>query len=208
MDYEKGEIPAFDRGKKLIVFCSHRHPDHFNPEIFTRFRDYPQVEYVLSQDIPLNPGYRKKYGIDERQVGQITTVKANQEYVLDGGIRLRTLKSTDCGVAFLLNYEGKCIYHAGDLNWWHWEGEDKQYNRNMAANFKREMEKLRGIHIDVACVPLDPRLGDAYWWGLDWLVKTADVDQIYPMHFGDEPQVVERFLQEAVSEAYREKIRR
>lgn len=32
--------------------------------------------------------------------------------------------STDEGVAFLVTAEGRTVFHAGDLNWWHWEGED------------------------------------------------------------------------------------
>lgn len=212
IDYYKGNIPAFDRRKKVFVFASHKHQDHFNPEVFAYFREFPSAEFVLSSDIPVTPGYIAKYGADERQAARITRVRANREYELEDGhggrIFLRTLKSTDCGVAFLLNYRGKCIYHAGDLNWWHWEGDDKQWNNNMAANFKRELEKLRGAHIDIACAPLDPRLGDAYWWGLDWLMRTARVERVYPMHFGDDAQVIDRFLGDEASEPYREKISR
>lgn len=210
IDYYKGEIPAFDREKKLIVFASHVHQDHFNPKIFEMFRDYREVEFVLSRDISLKPNFRLKYGMDDKQFESTRVVKTSEVYLLDDGdggeIHLQTLKSTDAGVAFLLEYQGKRIYHAGDLNWWHWEGEDKQWNNNMAAKFKREMEKLQGLHLDVACVPLDPRLENAYWWGMDWLMKTAEVDKVYPMHYGDNAEVIDRFLQESVSEGYREKI--
>lgn len=210
IDYYKGDIATFDREKKLFVFSSHVHHDHFNQEIFTMFRDVKDVEYVLSRDVSLKPNFRLKYGMSDEQFARTTSVRANQEYLFPDGcggeIRLRTLKSTDCGVAFILEYQGLRIYHAGDLHWWHWEGEDKQWNNNMAASFKREMEKLRGLHLDVACVPLDPRLEDAYWWGLDLLMKTAEVDKVYPMHYGDHPEVVDRFLQDPVSESYREKI--
>ncbi|MBQ8815441.1 MAG: MBL fold metallo-hydrolase [Lachnospiraceae bacterium] len=210
IDYYRGEIPDFDREKKLFVFSSHVHHDHFNPEVFDRYCDYPQVEYILSKDISLKPNFRKKYGMDEEQFSRTTPVKADEEYSFDDGwgetICLKTLKSTDAGVAFILEYQGKRIYHAGDLHWWHWEGEDKQWNNNMAASFKREMEKLRGLHLDVAFVPLDPRLEDAYWWGLDFLMKTAEVDLVYPMHYSDEPEVIDRFRQDPVSETYRHKI--
>ncbi len=37
------------------------------------------------------------------------------------GAEIRTLRSTDEGVAFVVHYAGKTIYHAGDLNWWHWK---------------------------------------------------------------------------------------
>ena len=33
-DYFKGDLPYFDKKKEVIVFCSHFHEDHFNPQIF------------------------------------------------------------------------------------------------------------------------------------------------------------------------------
>ena len=33
-DYYEGALPALSHEKQLYVFASHRHPDHFNPEIF------------------------------------------------------------------------------------------------------------------------------------------------------------------------------
>ena len=34
-DYYQGEIPRLRQDKPLFVFVSHRHSDHFNPEIFS-----------------------------------------------------------------------------------------------------------------------------------------------------------------------------
>ena len=48
---------------------------------------------------------------------------------------LKTLKSTDEGVAFLLNYIGNTVYHAGDLNLWVWKEESREYNEDMEARF-------------------------------------------------------------------------
>ena len=39
------------------------------------------------------------------------------------GLVIRALPSTDEGVAFDIDYQGRRIYHAGDLNWWAWSGE-------------------------------------------------------------------------------------
>ena len=33
--------------------------------------------------------------------------------------RITTFESTDIGVAYLVEIDGRLIYHAGDLNWWH-----------------------------------------------------------------------------------------
>ena len=34
-DYYKGELPEMDPGKKLLVFVSHAHYDHYRKEIFS-----------------------------------------------------------------------------------------------------------------------------------------------------------------------------
>lgn len=74
-----------------------------------------------------------------------------------GELKIRTLKSTDVGVAFLVETDKKKIYHAGDLNWWHWQGEEKYWNNNMASNYKRSVDQLDGETLDAAFLPLDPR---------------------------------------------------
>ena len=66
------------------------------------------------------------------------------------GIRVRTLPSTDEGVAFWIEYQGIVIYHAGDLNWWHWEGEPKSYNEQMRADYQKAIGELPDQPIDVA----------------------------------------------------------
>ena len=74
------------------------------------------------------------------------------------GVTVETLPSTDEGVAFLVTADGKTIFHAGDLNWWHWEGEPDPWNSDMEKAFQVYAEPLRGRAIDLAMLPLDPRL--------------------------------------------------
>mgnify|MGYP000382206809 FL=1 len=75
-------------------------------------------------------GQRKKI-LEEKQIeAQVSFLRIHQELEL-GKVRIQTLKSTDAGVAFLVECEGRTIYHAGDLNWWHWEGEPDAYNEHM-----------------------------------------------------------------------------
>ena len=85
------------------------------------------------------------------------------------------LSSTDEGVAFLAAADGRAVFHAGDLNWWHWEGEDPDWNRNMEANFRRYAEPLRGRRIDLAMLPLDPRLGEDGFRGPRYFLELADI---------------------------------
>ncbi len=113
-----------------------------------------------------------------------------------GQLQIFTLRSTDCGCAFLIRYEGKTVYHAGDLHWWVWPGEPEKDNRQMTGNFKKEMEYLTGKTIDVAFAPLDARLEEWYAKGLKYLLEHAKVSHVFPMHFWNEYSVMDRYLTE------------
>ena len=188
-DYYTGDIPKMDAEKKLFVFVSHKHGDHFNPRVFDLRHEYRDIEYVLSSDIELP----QEDWVSEK----VTRVDPERRYKFDDGhnqiVLLKTLKSTDLGVAFLLSYLGKTVYHAGDLNLWVWKEETQQYNDDMAAAFQEQMNHLRGLAIDVAFVPLDPRQEEYYYLGLEALLSTAKVKRVFPMHFGDEFSVIERY---------------
>lgn len=194
-DYYRGTIPQMESEKPLFVFASHKHADHFNPEIFKLSQQYPNITYVLSYDIKLNPFRMEKWKITEEVKEKIVSVRADEEYSI-GGFTLRTLKSTDLGVAFLLSTEIGTIYHAGDLNWWVWEGEDKQQNHNMTANFKHAIDKLTDVSIDVAFVPLDPRQEAQYYLGMEYLMKRAKIRYVFPMHCWEDYSVIDRFISE------------
>lgn len=197
-DYYKGDIPQIAGGKTVYVFSSHRHPDHFNPEILKLGKEYEQIHFFLSKDIPVNERFLEKKQIEKEVLQQITSLPRNAKIEWDGQERLliETLTSTDEGVAFVVECEGHMIYHAGDLNWWHWEGESKAYNRNMEVNYKREIDKLRGRNFDVAFVPLDERLESAYGYGMRYFLTNVQAKVVYPMHMWEHFTVTERFKRE------------
>lgn len=184
--YGEGDLPKFPVEKQVYFLNSHGHHDHFKREILALKERYPGAEYILSKDIRIRQEEQQKW---------IHSVKAGAEYDF-GELHIRTLKSTDLGVAFVAETEGKRIYHAGDLNWWHWEGEDKAWNNNMAANYKKEMEKLAGQAFDAAFVPLDPRLEDAYYWGMKYFLEKAKTKAVFPMHCWEQYDVCQKVLRQ------------
>ncbi len=194
-DYYTGDIPKIDPDKKVFVFVSHKHGDHFNPKVFDLRREHRHIEFVLSSDIPKSQVNKVS--------GQVRVVEPEERYELrdsDGEvIRLTTLRSTDLGVAFLLSYLGKTIYHAGDLNLWVWKEEPQQYNDDMTVAFNEQMNHLRDVAVDVAFVPLDPRQEEDYHLGMEALLSTAKVNRVFPMHFGKEFSVIERYKKERVA---------
>ena len=83
----------------------------------------------------------------------ITFVQPLKKYKIED-MNIRTLRSTDVGVAFLIYAANKYIYHAGDLNLWKWDGAGELVNGKETRAYKHEINKLADYAIDVAFVPL------------------------------------------------------
>lgn len=209
-DYFAGEIPALPREKKLVVFASHGHKDHFSPDLFVKTAGHPRSEYLLSDDIPnVRDDYQAVWTQEQKDNSRF--LAPHQTYTADDGaggmIRVETLRSSDQGIAFIIHYAGKVIYHAGDLHWWIWEGESEEEARYMKDLFFTEIEPLRGRHIDLAFLVLDPRLADAdYAKGFDVAMNMAEIDAVIPMHYWSDPAVNERFLNLECAAPYKNKV--
>ena len=121
---------------------------------------------------------------------------------------METLRSTDEGVAFLVTCKDKRIYHAGDLNWWHWEEESIDYNRQMRKDYQREIRKLVRRKIDLASVVLDPRQGGAAFSGIDFFMRNVRVNHVFPMHMWRDYGLTDRLLTSEISASYRNRIHR
>lgn len=193
-DYYKGRLPNMPEGKRIYVFASHAHYDHFDKCIFEWADRYPGLQYILSDDIKVPGPEGKTFYIGARQTIQVDELK------------IRTLRSTDEGVAFFVRLNGKVIYHAGDLNWWHWEEEGVTYNKMMCRVYQHEIRKIEGERIDVAFVPLDPRLGEQYYWGMDYFMKHTDTGCVFPMHMFGEYDVYERLMKEPDAVEYKDRV--
>ena len=170
-DYYQGSLPEMDPEKTLFVFVSHVHYDHYNPDILKLRRQRQNIWYLFSDDVPMP---------DEQK--QVIRLSPEEERRVNG-IRVRTLPSTDEGVAFWIEYQGIVIYHAGDLNWWHWNGEPDAFNADIEKSYTTEINRLKGEKIDVAFVPADLRLQDKYFWAVNYFLKTVGAKRLFPMHF-------------------------
>lgn len=192
-DYYKGSIPKLDPAKDILVFSSHSHHDHFNSEIFALLAEYPSVTYIFSNEIRRTC---KKLSLStdinflkSRTDSCITTPNGET-------LSIHTLRSTDCGCAFFIEYNDKTIYHAGDLHWWYWEGEDSSWNKKMTADYKKEMEYLKNKKIDIAFTPLDPRQEKDYALGINYFLANTHTSHLFPMHFWDDFNIIKQYQQE------------
>ena len=81
-DYYRGELPHLDKEKEVIVFCSHFHEDHFNPQIFEILDDMGMTYQAV-----LANGIRKRNHLSDRK---ITYVYHDQTYNLDNETKVYT----------------------------------------------------------------------------------------------------------------------
>ena len=215
-DYYKGKIPDYDPKKQIYVFSSHNHHDHYNEAIFDLMSKYPNLTFIMSDDINVN------LSIDllKERKDCLYFLKANEEKLFLKGqalshspkplaqniLQVRTLDSTDEGVAFCLSFYDKTIFHSGDLHWWTWKGETRTEYEDMTKRFFKEVNKLKNIPIDLAFLPLDPRQEERFYLGFDYYLKTCNIKYVFPMHFWGDYSVIAKLKAMDIAKDYREKI--
>lgn len=191
IDHIRGELPAFSEGKRVYVFASHAHRDHWNPAMFSDPGWSRADLFVFGFDIkePFEKLALDNAGLQKLPVGWAYP----EQTIRTEDFSCEPLLSTDEGVAFLIREENETIYHAGDLNWWHWNADPDERNQERARNFKREINKLKGIPIDAAFIPLDPRQEDAYRFCMDYCMETLDAERVFPMHFWKDYELCRKY---------------
>lgn len=106
--------------------------------------------FLLDKDIPVPEGVPHHF------------LSPGEEFS-DGYARVRAFGSTDIGVSFLAEAEGRRIFHAGDLNFWHWREESTEAEVQGAREaFLAELERMAPAMaggLDAAFFPVDPRMG-------------------------------------------------
>ncbi len=182
-DYYEGSVPETD--KPLYVFASHSHGDHFSPAVFSLPRQGKETFYFLADDIPQSR-------VPEEKLGQALFLSPHTTYETDG-LKIATLRSTDAGVAFLVQCEGKLLYHAGDLNCWVWDGAPRFQNDQMRNQYRQELQMLSGKKIHAAFVPLDPRQEADFDLGMKYFFEAAQAEHVFPMHMWGDFSVVPLF---------------
>lgn len=187
-DYYYGDLSFLEEksdDKPLFVLSSHGHGDHFNPEIFSIVKTHRKTIYLLSFDI------KDKSAVQENL--DIQYLDADKIYEIEELGIVKTLFSTDEGIAFLIETKSETFFYAGDLHWWDWPGEDPEWLAGQEAVFKREIGKLTDKNIDLAFAVLDGRLEDNYAKGMMHILSELHPRYMLPMHFWDDKTVVERF---------------
>lgn len=155
--------------KPVYFFVSHVHGDHFNRAI--RKFEKRASGYFLHRDCHL--ALADESLLHEMDVG---------ETVNEGPLSVHMYGSTDAGGSYMVEAEGLTIFHAGDLNWWHWAGEGDSENREARDWFFRELSCIKEKEVDIAMLPVDVRQQAAREWGLKAYLSHFSAGLLIPMH--------------------------
>ncbi len=187
------ELPQRPDGKKLVFFVSHWHDDHYSERIFS-CADDPNVSYILDSGITHYPENVKINFVSDRKTYTV------------GDMTVKTLRSTDCGVAYLVKLDGHKIYHAGDLHLWLWSGASLMQRKAVRYAFETELSTLTDENIDVAFLPLDPRQEGEGSLGFEYAMQNLKIKCAVPMHFWNDTEYVKRFAEKDEAKRFASKI--
>lgn len=167
------------RPGRFYVLSSHGHGDHFNPVVMSWQTQRSDIVYLLSSDI---------------RDANLCAPADNVHFLSPGDtyedqcLHVQAFGSTDLGISFVLELEGKTLLHAGDLNNWHWTGQwSEQEEQQAETDYLRELQTLQSAvkYLDAAMFPIDPRLGEDCGRGAEQLWRAISVGRLLPMHFAE-----------------------
>ncbi len=202
-----GKLPEYPQEMPIYVFASHSHRDHFNTEVLGWSRHYPNIRYIFAREVKrkLGNSVLKRLGVGAEIKDRITYVRPGEKYGI-GDLSVETFLSTDSGVAFLVGVSGKAVYHAGDLNWWRWEGETEAFNRHQEEVYKRQIGLLADRKLDVSFVVVDPRQERDKFLGIDYFLSHVNSRYVVPMHLWKQYDLVREYQDSLESEQIRARI--
>ncbi|MEL7602952.1 MAG: MBL fold metallo-hydrolase [Bacillota bacterium] len=166
--------------RTVTALISHSHSDHYSPDIWK----LKNARFAAGFDVPA------PMGVPKMRPGQA---------VAPNSMQVTAYGSTDEGVSFHIVWDGVSIFHAGDLNDWHWRDEGGEaYARDAQARFLTELERIKaGVkNIDLAFFPVDPRMGSDYYRGAILFCQELHPVRLMPMHFGKSFRPPQQFYEE------------
>lgn len=174
-----GDFKGFNN---IVVFVPRAAAEHHDPCIYTWKKSYP-ITYVVSSDaagdIP--------DGVNARVMKQGESLTVANVYV-------SAHRTTDAGVAFWVRTAGVSVFHAGDLNLWHWREENTLREITRAEDeFYQAIAELPDKPLHIAMFPVDPNMGGFYDAGANHFIMARKPGVFFPMHWGNREEIAQDY---------------
>ncbi len=182
--YEVIETPVdFEKlkDKKVYMFNSHDHFDHYDRDLHSRLDKQSNVLVIL--------GCIKSNNSN-------TFVMYPRETKIVGDVKVYTADSTDEGVCFLIELDGLIILHGGDNALWSEEDREK---------YIEEIDYLTSLNLipDIAFIPVcnfSAKRPEEMTEGAIYAIRKLNPKVVIPMHANGKEYVYTDFKEDALSE--------
>ncbi len=172
----------------ILVFIPNASAEHHDPAIYEWKRSFP-ITYILPQEAAKTAP----------RAANIRVCREGDHFSV-GHCDITVFGSTDAGFSYLASAEGVTVFHAGDLNLWHWREENtlKEISRAEAL-FYEKVSRLPRDKIDISMFPLDPNQGGFYDAGANHFIMAVRPRVFFPMHFGTRAEIANEYARRGIS---------
>lgn len=215
-DWYQGEIPPLRGEKPVYIFASNINQDHFRPEIFGAVEQLPHAEIFLGYDHSISEVDTFLEGLPEKVQDRVSCFDGEARlYSENGEMLVSSIPATELGVGFIVEIEGKTIFHAGTLylnqivdedeyNKWYQKTTIEHPDLNVADyenylahcedEFIKYTEKISGKTFDYAMLPLEPKFGDIGERTIKRYMEVATYKSWSPIQLHGMYEVVDEFV--------------
>lgn len=209
--YQRGPLPNplmnVDRNLPVYVFVSHGHKDHYNPDIFSWAKHFPNIRYIVSKDVRKRINHiispDSSYKGNKVEPSRVIVMSDHDRFE-DEIINVNTFPSTDTGNSYAVSIGGRNIFHAGDLNAWIWKDESTEEEVKEALDsFNAILDMIAASYegFDLCFFPVDSRIGTDYFTGARIFLERFKIENFFPMHYelGDDSDAIARLHRDAAA---------
>lgn len=165
----------------LYIFCSHSHGDHYSPIVFELFNEHKGgVTFIFHEEV--------RPSVPTERIRDVFFLGSGNAGTF-GPLSVKAYGSTDIGGSFYVEEWEYYMFHAGDLNNWHWNEEaETHFVRQYEAQWKTELDAIvmDKPRPDLLMFPTDLRLGKDWLKGLKEFLEVIPVRVLAPMHLNGE----------------------
>lgn len=138
----------------------------------------------INNECPTDDQTLSEESLTEELVQQVFSLHSMKvgDTVESDNLTVTMFGSTDEGGSFLVDIGVHRIFHAGDLNWWHWSGDTPENIAEAKALKEKEFAPLLGVSVDIMMFPVDARLEVAREWGALDILSMMNTKLFIPMH--------------------------
>jgi L-ascorbate metabolism protein UlaG (beta-lactamase superfamily) len=179
--------PEEIKNRHVFVFVTHDHVEHFTPAIYEWKKSLQNIEYI--------------FGFKPQETPEFITVMNPREEKTIEGLTIKTIASTDAGVAFLVQVDGLVIFHTGDHT---------NRTKDLEKSFSDEIDYLAGMGLstDLAFISIKGcgfRDAEAVKTGVYYALQKLQPKTVFPMHASGDEYVYHNFAEEAAYHSFKPK---